>query len=123
MMREDGSVKAGPIVLICFLALVACLGLSWIVQGNQFFMLKVFGVATANVNRQIYEQSNSYNRGKLQQIMKYMDEYRTSDSDGQRAILQFVKQDFADYNENNPQTNLTPEMISFLKKAKYGNGE
>jgi hypothetical protein len=110
----------GKVILWCILGLVVILGLTWIGQGNQFFMLKVFGVATANVNRQIFEQSNSYNKGKIQNLIKYMDEYRTADADGQKAILQFVKMDYADYNEDNPQSNLSPQMISFLKKAKYG---
>lgn len=121
IIRDDGSVSKGKVVGLVLLAIIAILGLTWVAQSNEFFMLKVFGVATANVNRQIFEQSNSYNRGKIQNLIKYMDEYRTADADGQKAILQFVKQDYADYNEDNPQSNLSPQMISFLKKAKYGN--
>lgn len=109
----------GKIILGFFIVIVLAFGLTWIGMGNQLFLNKVFGVPMANVQRQIFEQSNSYNRGKIQNLIKYMDEYRTADAEGKEAIKQFVKQDYADYDESRPQSNLSTEMKSFLRTCKY----
>lgn len=61
------------------LAIVAILGVSWIAQGNDFFLLKVFGPKYADTNRQIFEHGQSYVQGKVDYLSQLRLEYESAE--------------------------------------------
>ncbi len=75
-----------------FLAVVLILGLVWIVQGNDFFMLKVFGPKVQEVQRQIFEESPSYQLGTIQELQDMRREYITSGPEEQIALRAIILQ-------------------------------
>ena len=51
-----------------FLVMVLVIGLSWIVQGNEFFLYKVFAPRTEAMRREVFEQSKAFNQGMVQEL-------------------------------------------------------
>ena len=68
------------------LALVAILGLSWVVTGNDFFLYKYFAPRQAAVQRQVFENTPSYNQGMVQELQGMQFQYVKADS-AQKAAL------------------------------------
>jgi hypothetical protein len=101
----------GKGVLIAILCVVGIVGLAF---GGLAFT-GYFSPRYQNVKRNVFEETKSYNQGKIQDLLKYMDEYNRSDEKGKQSIAMVVRQMFADYDEDN----LTPEMRAFLKACKY----
>jgi hypothetical protein len=68
------------------LGLVIVLGLTWLIQGNDFFMYKFFGIKYENVRREIFEQSQAYNQGMVQELDNMMFEYQKADKEHKAAL-------------------------------------
>lgn len=101
--------------ILCFLALI------FVLEYYNFMSYQFFGVHRANVNRQIYEQSQSYVMGKKQELNKMMLEFKTSNDEiSRKAIKNLVAHNFAEFNEDDADYNLTNEEKTFLKDMKYG---
>lgn len=69
-----------------------------------------------NVERQVFEETKSYNQGMTMDLAKYYGEYTNSDNQENRdAIKSIVRLRFSDYNKNNVNS---PELVSFLKTCR-----
>ncbi len=66
--------------------LVLVLGITWIFQGNDFFMYKYFGIKYENTRREIFEQSQAYNQGMVQELDNMMFEYQKADEEQKGAL-------------------------------------
>ena len=56
-----------------------------------------------NVRRNVFEQTRSYNEGKVQDLAKYRDEYMQAKDEGSKAAIQStIKVMFANYNGKLP---------------------
>lgn len=74
-----------------------------------------FGPKYENTRRNIYENTQSYNEGKRQELTKYRLEYLESkDKDDKQAIRMTILQSFANYDENK----LPSDLRSFLDEMK-----
>lgn len=73
------------------------------------------GVWRANVDRNIFEQTKSYNQGQIQQLERYHHEWITSDSIGKKAIEATVRSQFSDFNQNNISD---PVLYGFLRDIR-----
>ena len=67
-------------------SLIVSLGLTWIVQGNDFFMYRFFGLRYENTRREIFEQSKAYRQGMVQEVQNMLFEYEQAD-EGHKAAL------------------------------------
>jgi hypothetical protein len=56
------------IVATVVLSIMGILALTWIVQGNDFFMYKVFAPEYEKVRRQTFEETKSYRQGMTQEL-------------------------------------------------------
>ena len=65
-------------------------GLGW----QKFFLPK-----QENIRRQIFEQTQSYVHGKIQDLAKYKDEYDNADIDSKETIRQTIILRFAEFDE------------------------
>lgn len=80
----------------------ACIGMLII-----FFLLGLYGLGwmkffepkKENIRREIFEQTQSYVHGKIQDLAKYHDEYSKADPDEKEAIRQLIILRFAEFDE------------------------
>ncbi|MFX0135311.1 MAG: hypothetical protein ACFFDN_16825 [Candidatus Hodarchaeota archaeon] len=98
----------GIILFMCVILVLDYSSLLW----QQFI-----GPKRENVRREIFEKTRSYNEAKIQDLVKYMHEYRLAKSnEDKEAIASTVRHMFANYNDKN----LSLEMRQFLNQVKYG---
>lgn len=105
--------------MIAFIAviLVLLLVFSFAFDFWGFVYRSFIGKHKANLDREIFEESKSYNEGKEQDLLKYRLEYlQAKDPDSKEAIASTIRLMFADYDE----TKLTKELRDFLTTIKYG---
>ncbi len=67
-----------------------------------------------NARREVFEETRSYNQGKIQQLAKYRHEYMAGDAAVKTVIASTIRHQFADYNVEN----LPPELQSFLRTVR-----
>lgn len=91
------------VIGIGIIALGAILGLTWLVQGNDFFMYKVFAPKYEAVRRDTFEQSKAYNQGMIQELQNMQFQYVQADADGKAALADVILHRAADYNMNDPR--------------------
>jgi hypothetical protein len=94
--------------------IVFVLALSWIATGNDFFLYKYFAPKQAQVQREVFEQTKSYNQGTVQQIRGYMAQYIVADSSQRDALASVIIHETADYDENK----LPQDCRDFLIKIR-----
>lgn len=94
-----------------FGGLVLFVIVGWFLTGSGIMTKKFFGTMNENVNREIFEETKSYNEGKTQQLAKYFQEYQTSnDIESRAAIRGTIRTMFADYDAEK----LPPLLRKFL---------
>lgn len=83
---------------VLFFALI--IGLGAVGLGGRWLSLKIerwFQPREANVQRQVFENTKSFNEGKEQELLKVYKEYLTADEDTKAGLRTYVCQAFADY--------------------------
>ena len=94
--------------------LVVLFGLAWIVQGNDFFMYKVFAPQYEKVRRETFEQTKSYNQGMVQELENMQFQYEQADDKHKAALGSIILHRAADFDE----TKLSSDLRSFIHKLK-----
>ena len=77
---------AATIIIILFIIF----GMVWLVQGNDFFLTKVFAPKYEQVRRETFEQSKAYRTGAAQQIQQMQFEYVKSSSEQKAALASII---------------------------------
>jgi hypothetical protein len=96
--------------------ILALLMLVWIIQGNNFFMYKVFAPATEDVRREVFENTKSYNQGVAQDISNFQQQYVAATDSQKDALASVIIHRYADYD----LSKLPPDLRSFIEKLKRG---
>lgn len=68
-------------------ALVVILGLTWVFQGNDFFMYRVFAPRYADAQRNTFENSQSYVDGKIAYLSELRAQYEDSHRESTRTLI------------------------------------
>lgn len=80
---------------IAMIVLIFCLGL----LGLGYY--KFFGPKKENIRREIFEQTQSYVHGKIQDLAKYKEEYDKAESISDKdAVAAIIKVRFAEFDES-----------------------
>jgi hypothetical protein len=79
--------KASQVVGLVVVALVAILALTWIAQGNDFFLYKAFAPKYEEVRRDTFEQSQAYVQGKITNLNRLRMNYESANSDAHRCAI------------------------------------
>lgn len=74
---------------LCVIAVMTILGLTWIAQGNEFFLYKFFAPKTEAVRREVFEQSKAYRQGAVQELQSMEFQYEQAD-EGHKAALRGI---------------------------------
>jgi len=107
-MRIAGYVLA---IIAAFVFVFSLMfGLTWLgIEWRGFF-----GPKRAAVERQIFQETRSYNQGMTQQLSRYRLEYmRATSNDERDAIASTVRVMFSEYDDSE----LDPELRSFLREC------
>jgi hypothetical protein len=109
----------GAVVLV----IVAILGLTWIAQGNDFFMYQYFAPKYEGARRQVFEQTRSFNQGMVQELQNMQFDYvKEKDPKAKAALASVILHRVSGYNLNDP---IVPadlrEFIEGLKKQRLEN--
>ena len=100
-MNRKGQV--GLIVLSVFGVLILISVIGFIAQGADFFMFKFWAPKYANVQREVFQNTKSYNQGMAQDLDNYYVDYQRATPDQKDAIAAVVLHEVADYpNERLP---------------------
>jgi hypothetical protein len=105
------------IVGAVLLILVLMFGLTWVVEGNDFFLYKYFGPRREQVRRQVFEQTRSFNQGMIQELENMQRDYiKTPDKDAKAALASIILHRASGYNLDDPDV---PESLrTFIAKLK-----
>ena len=96
--------------------IVGFLGLTWLLQGNNFFMYKVFGLRYEQTRRQIFEQSRAFNQGMVQELENMRFEYIKANPEQKQALASIILHRASGYNLNDP---IVPgELRVFLSQLR-----
>ncbi len=99
---------------IVLLAIFGSLALSWLVQGNDFFMYKFFAPKREEVRREVFEQTKSYNQGYIQELQAMQFEYIKATPEQKSALASIILHRAADYDESK----LPADLRSFINGLK-----
>ncbi len=89
--------KVLGVIFAAILGLVAILALTWIVQGNQFFLYQYFAPKQAAVERQVFENTKSYNQGMIQELQNMMFDYAKATPEQKPLMAGLILRRSADY--------------------------
>lgn len=110
-MKTLGYIMAGILSLVLIIVLAFALNLGGL-QWNKFFKPR-----SAAIERQVFQETASYVRGKTQELSKLYVEYqKASSSADKEAIESIVRMSFA---EVNPDVITSPQLKQFLKNAMH----
>ena len=114
---DDVRIPWGKIVLIGFLAVVVVLGLDWVGTGNDFFLYKYFAPKQAAVQRQVFENTPSFNKGMIQELENMEFEYiHEKDPNAKAALASIILHRASGYNLNDPD--VPADLRSFISELK-----
>ena len=96
-------------------SLVAIVLLSLFIQGNDWFVYKVFAPRYESVRRETYEQSKAYNTGMVQELQNMQFDYeKTTDSKAKAALASIILHRSADY----PVEKMPTDLRTFIESLK-----
>lgn len=102
------------VIGIGVVALVAILTLTWILQGNDFFLYKVFAPKYEQVRRETFERTKSYKQGMIQELQNMQFEYIKADKEHQAALADIILRRAADFGDEN----LPPDLRAFIQQLR-----
>lgn len=101
-------------LLACLLVITIVIAIVWGIQGNNFFMYKVFAPKYEQTRREVFEQTKSYNQGMIQELSNMQFEYYQASPEHQKALATIILHRAADYDES-----LLPnDLRSFIQQLK-----
>ena len=99
-------------------ALIALLGLGWVIQGNDFFLYAVFAPKYEQVRRNTFEQSRAFNEGMAQELQRmWLDYQHAADPSEKSAIRSLVTHRVAGYDIENIQNS---QLRGFVRLMLQG---
>ena len=100
-------------VILLLLMILFFTGLGWFGEANSYFMAKVFRPKYAQVDRETFEQSKSYQHGMVQNLNKMKFEYIQATPEQQASLRSIILQQAA---EVDPAA-LTPDLNAFIAES------
>jgi len=106
--------------IVIFLGIIVLLGIGgFVANGTGLITYKFFGPKWENARREVFENTNSFTKGKNQEATRLMFQYnQATDPVEKNAIKQTIALSFADFNEDKYTKSI--ELKAFIKRMKYG---
>lgn len=106
------AVIAGVGIFVSVIAVL--MGLTWVIQGNDFFLYKVFAPKYEDVRRETFEHSKAFNQGMIQELQNMQFEYIQADESHKAALASIILHRVADYDESK----LPADLRSFIQQLR-----
>jgi hypothetical protein len=91
---------------------IFCVGMLF--QGQDFIMYKFWAPKYANVQREVFENTKSYQQGMIQDLRKSQEEYVQADSTEKYALAGIILKRVADV----PEENIPADLQLFLRELR-----
>ena len=98
--------------------IIGILAITWAIQGNDFFMYKVFGLRYEQTRRQIFEESKAYNQGMVQELQNMQFTYEQASPEHKQALGSIILHRAADYNVEANWNRMPVDLKQFLAQLK-----
>ena len=103
-----------PYFRIGFAAGLFVIGATWLVQGNDFFLARVFAPRMEAVRRETFEESKAYNEGVAQELRRMKSEYVRATPEQKEALGSLILHQTASYDERR----LPVDLQDFLSQLR-----
>lgn len=110
--------ETAKVVSVASLFLVAILGLTWLFQGNDFFLYKAFAPKYEDVRRETFEHSKAFNQGMIQELQNMQFQYEQASPEHKQALASVILHRAADYDESK----MPADLRSFVQGLKREQG-
>jgi len=101
-------------ILNVFIVIVLSIAICFVLGLGGLGFYKFFAPKREAVRREVFEETRSYNQGKMQELAKLKLEYEMADINSQRALKSAIVHKFADYNDDR----MPSELEEFLTKIR-----
>lgn len=101
-------------VISVMFSLLAVLAGVWLLQGNDFFMFKVFAPKYEAVRRETFEQSKAYRQGMIQELQAMQFQYVQAKPEQKSALASLILHRSADFD----QEVLPADLRTFINSLK-----
>jgi hypothetical protein len=98
------------VVVVLLVSIAVVLGITWIAQGSDFFLYKVFAPKYEEVRRQTFEETKSYNDGMVQELQNMRFEYIKADAEQKKALAPIIRHRAANY----PCERMPADLCTFV---------
>jgi len=95
--------------------LVGMMALIFILELFGLGMFKFFEPKRENIRREIFENTQSYTHGKIQDLAKYYEEYNKADADEKETIKQLIILRFAEFDASKVNS---AKLQNFLRNTR-----
>ncbi len=96
------------------LVIVLFFGLSWLVQGNGWFMYRVFAPRYERTRRQVFEQTYSYQRGMVQELRNMQAAYETASPEHKAALRSIILHRVGEF----PDREIPGDLANFINELR-----
>lgn len=110
----ESEITTKKIVGIVVGVLVVVLVLTWIGQGNDFFMYKFFAPRQVEVQHEVFKNSQAYVDGMVQNLQQYMLEYQKAEKEHKDALKTVIIRESGKIDEKY----LPSDLRAFIHKLK-----
>lgn len=111
--------RIGKISSAIGIFLFITVGLTWIIQGEDFALTKFWAPKYEAVRRQTFEESKAYNQGMIQELQNMRFQYIQANKDQKQALASIILHRSADYEE----AKMPNDLKLFVQQLKHEYGE
>lgn len=104
-------------VLLVIGLVIALLSSVWIIQGNNFFLFKVFAPLYEQTRRETFEQSKAYRQGMIQELQNMQFEYVQATPEQKVALRSIILHRVADF----PEEDVPYDLRVFIDQLRREN--
>jgi hypothetical protein len=102
--------KTLNIIGLAVLAMGTLLGVTWVIQGNNFLLYKAFAPSYEDSRRQVFENTKSYNDGMIQELQAMRFDYIKADPAHKAALASIILHRSASY----PRERMPTDLARFI---------
>ena len=106
------------VIGLVLLVIIGIFAMSWLVQGNEFFLYKYFAPKTEQVRRDVFEHTRSFNQGMIQELQNMEFDYIKAGPKEKQALASIILHRASGYNLNDPD--VPADLRSFIENLRRG---